>query len=136
MKFYSTNDSKHVVNLQEAIINGLAPDNGLYMPERIPVFKPEFFNSLSEKSFQEIAFDVAQAFVEDDISAGQLKKIIAHTIAFDAPLVEIVTVFPVFAIISNPFPLVTFQNEYGAPAGSSLSIVQAGFPISVITYEA
>ena len=111
MKFYSTNDSKRVVNLQEAIINGLAPDNGLYMPERIPVFKPEFFNSLSEKSFQEIAFDVAQAFVEDDISAEQLKKIIAHTIAFDAPLVEIEK--NVFALELFHGPTLAFK-DFGA----------------------
>src|SRR6267154_4686030 len=111
MKFYSTNDSKHVVNLQEAIINGLAPDTGLYMPERIPVFTPEFFNSLSERSFQEIAFDVAQAFVEDDISAGQLKKIIAHTIAFDAPLVEIEK--NVFAVELFHGPTLAFK-DFGA----------------------
>src|SRR5258706_4861993 len=89
MKFYSTNNSNYLVNLPEAVINGLAPDNGLYMPEKIPVFPSEFFNSLSEKSFQEIAFDVAKAFIDGDISSDQLKKIIEHTITFDAPLVEI-----------------------------------------------
>jgi len=89
MKFYSTNNSKHLVSLQEAVIKGLAPDNGLYMPEKIPVFTPDFFNSLSEKSFREIAFAVAKEFVEEDISSDQLKSIIDHTISFDAPLVEI-----------------------------------------------
>ena len=43
MKFYSTNNSNHLVSLQDAVINGLAPDNGLYMPEKIPVFKAEYF---------------------------------------------------------------------------------------------
>jgi len=89
MKFYSTNNSKHRVSLQEAVIKGLAPDNGLYMPERIPVFPAAFFNSLSEKSFQEIAFDVAKEFVEEDLSNDQLKTIIDHTISFDAPLIAV-----------------------------------------------
>ena len=89
MRFYSTNNPGHFVTLQQAVIQGLAPDNGLYMPERIPVFPKEFFDSLSEKSFQEIALEVAKAFVADEIPADQLKAIIANTVSFDAPLVEV-----------------------------------------------
>src|SRR5438105_551333 len=62
MKFYSTNNSKNLVSLREAVINGLAPDNGLYMPEKIPVFPERYFETLSKKTFQEISFDVAKAF--------------------------------------------------------------------------
>ena len=70
-------------------MNGLAPDNGLYMPERIPVFPSEYFLSLPEKSFAEIALDVAQAFLEDDIPHEKLKSIVEHTISFDAPIVDV-----------------------------------------------
>ncbi len=111
MKFYSTNNSKHLVSLQEAVINGLAPDNGLYMPEKIPVFNSEFFDSLAEKSFQEIAFDVARVFVEEAISSEQFKKIIAHTITFDAPLVEIER--NVFALELFHGPTLAFK-DFGA----------------------
>jgi len=52
MKFYSTNNPSPLVSLQEAVLNGLASDNGLYMPEQIPVFSTQFFNSLPEKSFK------------------------------------------------------------------------------------
>jgi len=89
MKFYSTNNSAHRVHLPEAVLNGLAPDNGLYMPERIPVLSHDYFSSLASRSFQEIAFDVASVFVEDAIPHDLLKRIIDHTISFDAPLVEI-----------------------------------------------
>ncbi len=89
MKFYSTNNQKNLVGLSEAVINGLAPDNGLYMPEQIPVFPRDYFETLSKKTFQEIAFDIAKAFVGEDLSAEQLKKIIEHAITFDAPLVEV-----------------------------------------------
>jgi len=89
MKFYSTNNSKHLVSLRQAVINGLAPDNGLYMPEEIPSLPPHFFNSLSEKSFQEIALEVAKEFVEEEISNEELRKIIDRAITFDAPLVEV-----------------------------------------------
>lgn len=111
MKFYSTNNSKHLVSLEEAVIHGLAPDYGLYMPATIPVFKAEFFNSLSEKSFQEIAFDVAQAFLQEDIAAEKIEKIIAHTVTFDAPLVEIEK--NVFALELFHGPTLAFK-DFGA----------------------
>lgn len=89
MKFYSTNNRSQTVSFREAIIQGLAPDKGLYMPERIPVFPNSFFHSLHERSFQEIAFEVARVFVEGEVPQDRLNEIIAHTISFDVPLVEI-----------------------------------------------
>src|SRR6185436_103289 len=89
MKYYSTNNPNHTVSLKEAVLNGLAPDNGLYMPQRIPVFPADFFSTLHEKKFSEIAFDVANAFLEDDIPQNKIKSIVEHTINFDAPLIEV-----------------------------------------------
>ena len=89
MNFYSTNNRNQLVGLQEAVVKGLASDQGLYMPERIPQFPTSFFESLHERSFQEIALEVAKVFIEKQISSESLRKIIAHTIAFDAPLINI-----------------------------------------------
>lgn len=89
MKYYSTNNPNHITSLKEAVLNGLAPDNGLYMPERIPVFPSAFFASLHEKSLSEIALDVASAFLEDDIPQEKIKSIVQHTVTFDAPLIDI-----------------------------------------------
>jgi threonine synthase len=111
MKFYSTNNLKHLVSLQEAVIKGLASDNGLYMPEKIPFFSSDFFNSLSEKSFREIAYDVAKEFVGEDISSDQLKSIIEHTISFDAPLAEVEK--NIFALELFHGPTLAFK-DFGA----------------------
>lgn len=89
MRFYSTNNRNLRVSLQEAVMQGLAPDNGLYMPEQIPVLPHQFFNDLQHMSFREISLEVAKHFVGDDIPAPQLKRIIEHTIQFDAPIVKI-----------------------------------------------
>ncbi len=35
MKYYSTNKKSEDLSFKEAVIRGLAPDNGLYFPERI-----------------------------------------------------------------------------------------------------
>ncbi|HEY9047611.1 MAG TPA: threonine synthase [Ohtaekwangia sp.] len=89
MKFYSTNNKSARVDLKEAVTQGLAPDNGLYMPESIPVLPQEFFDTIHTKSFQEIAFTVTNALLGKDVPAEELKRIVEHTIQFEAPVVEV-----------------------------------------------
>jgi threonine synthase len=89
MKFYSTNNPDLKVDLKQAVTQGLAPDNGLYMPEIIPLLPKTFFDTIDKKSFQEIAFEVADNLIGEDIPKAELKRIIEHTIQFDAPLVEL-----------------------------------------------
>lgn len=89
MNFYSTNNRNLKVSLQQAVTQGLAPDNGLYMPEHIPTLPKDFFDAIEKKSFQEIAFSVANALIGEDIPENELRKIITHTLQFDAPVVPI-----------------------------------------------
>ena len=51
MKFYSTNNPAHIVSAKQAIMTGLAPDRGLYMPVEIPQLPASFFEALKEKKF-------------------------------------------------------------------------------------
>lgn len=89
MKYYSTNNRDRNVSLRVAVIQGLAPDNGLYMPEYIPVLPDLFIRSLADLTLRQIGFEVAARFVNDDVPEHELRKIIEHTIQFDAPLVAI-----------------------------------------------
>ncbi|WP_026951855.1 threonine synthase [Algoriphagus mannitolivorans] len=89
MKYFSTNNPKHQVSLSEAVIKGLAPDNGLYMPERIPVLPQDFFDQMAELSFREIGYHVIGALFSEDLNESQIKELVDHTLTFDAPLVEV-----------------------------------------------
>jgi threonine synthase len=89
MKFYSTNNPNLKVDLKQAVTRGLAPDNGLYMPAQIPLLPAEFFRTIQQKSFQEIAFTVAHNLIGDDIPDEELKRMVDHTLQFDAPVVPI-----------------------------------------------
>lgn len=89
MRFYSTNNPNNYTTLREAVLQGLAPDNGLYMPEYIPAFDKAFFEALPGRKFNDLAFDVARALTGDDVPEDALRRIVDHTIAFDAPLVEV-----------------------------------------------
>ncbi len=89
MQYYSTNGIAPKVSLQEAVVRGLAPDNGLYMPERIPTIPQAFFNNIGEMTLQDIAFVVANTLFGDDIDSATLKEIVNETLNFDIPLVHV-----------------------------------------------
>jgi threonine synthase len=89
MHLYSTKNRSHQVSLKEAVLRGLAPDNGLYMPTTVTQLPDTFFQSLHEKSFAEISFEVARHLIGDDLPQKELKRIVEHTVQFDAPLVEL-----------------------------------------------
>ncbi|MDE5875867.1 MAG: threonine synthase, partial [Muribaculaceae bacterium] len=53
MKYRSTAASSPEVSLEEAVVKGLAPDRGLYMPERIARLPQEFFDRLPSLTLPE-----------------------------------------------------------------------------------
>ena len=89
MKYYSTNKKAPIADLHKAVVKGLAEDRGLYMPEIIKKLPKEFFDNIEKFSFQEIAYQVAEAFFGEDVDADSLKKIVYDTLAFDCPVVEV-----------------------------------------------
>lgn len=89
MKYYSTNKKAPLASLHEAVVKGLAPDKGLYMPEKIKKLPQDFFDNIEDMSFQEIAYRVADCFFGEDVDAESLKKIVYDTLAFDVPAVKV-----------------------------------------------
>jgi threonine synthase len=89
MKYYSTNRCAPEVDLQEAVIKGLAADKGLYMPKVIPALPDSFYENISNLSFHEIACEVAHAFFGGDVDADTLRNIVVDTLNFDTPAVKI-----------------------------------------------
>ncbi len=67
MKYYSTNNKNLKVSLRDAVIQGLAPDNGLYMPEHIPTLPNSFFESLHSLSLKDIALHAAKNLLGEDL---------------------------------------------------------------------
>lgn len=87
MNYYSTNKLAPLASLQTAVVDGLASDKGLYMPERIPTLPVSFFDEIEHLSFQEMAYCVAEAFFGDDIEKKTLRQIVYETLNFDTPVV-------------------------------------------------
>lgn len=101
MQFYSTKNHQHQVPFKDAVLNGIAPDGGLYMPEKIPTFDQNYIKNLRNLSFQEISFNIARLFV-DKLSNDDLQTIIEKTITFEAPLVQLTDNLSILELYHGP----------------------------------
>ena len=89
MKYYSLNKKAPNSSFKEAVIRGIAPDKGLYFPEHITPLPASFFETIDSLSYEDIAFEAIKQFVSPDIPEDILKTIIAETLSFDFPILEI-----------------------------------------------
>ncbi len=89
MLYYSTSHKSPSASLEQAVVGGLAPDGGLYMPEHIAEIPKAFFKNIGEMSFHDIAYVVANTLFGDDIGSETLKGIVNDTLSFDIPLKRI-----------------------------------------------
>ena len=84
--YYSTNLKAPAVSFKEALLKGLAPDGGLYMPERLPFMEKDSLTSLSGKSYYEIAFTVLKQYLADEIPDEVLLAMVKDAYSFEVPL--------------------------------------------------
>ena len=89
MNYISLNHNSKKVNFENALINGLAPDKGLYFPEYIPKLSTKFFKDIDNISNNEIAYKVIKPFVGNCVDKNNLIKIIEDTLSFEFPLKQI-----------------------------------------------
>ena len=89
MKYYSTNKNSELVSLEQAVITGLAPDKGLYMPASIKRLPDSFFEGIEQMNFQEISLAIAEALFGEDVDRESLKRIVDEALPFPTPVVKV-----------------------------------------------
>jgi threonine synthase len=88
MEFTSTRGPTHSAGFSAALIQGLAPDGGLYVPRSWPgSVRPEAFGDKSD--LPGVALQLLAPFVEGDRLAPALPAITADAFNFPAPLVPL-----------------------------------------------
>ena len=89
MKYYSLSNPTIKKSFENAVVNGIAPDRGLYFPEEIPPLDTSFFEELPQLSIPEMAYTAMAPFVGDEIPQAVLENILKNTLDFDFPVVSI-----------------------------------------------
>ena len=84
MKFISTNGRAEAVDLRSALLAGLAPDGGLYVPDQPVRFSAEHFKGCV--TLPEVAFRFLTPFFEGDPLLGDLKAICDSSLDIETPV--------------------------------------------------
>ncbi|MCP5104055.1 MAG: threonine synthase, partial [bacterium] len=86
IKYYSTNLHADTVTFRDALLKGLAPDKGLFLPEEIPVLTTAEIARFSQMEYYEIAFEVGKKFLRGQIPDKNLLEIVKDAYNYDVPL--------------------------------------------------
>src|SRR3990167_2930298 len=78
MRYISTRGNSEPRDFNDILLEGLAPDGGLYVPETYPKFSDAELNSLRGKGYHDVALNILRTFITD-IPEEDLKKIISRT---------------------------------------------------------
>jgi threonine synthase len=87
MRFVSTRDRAHLVDLSTAIRRGLAPDGGLYVPDRLPTIAPDTWPVSTE--LRDVGRVLLEPFFAGDALHPELRAVLDDAFTFPAPLVDV-----------------------------------------------
>ena len=83
MRFVSTRGDK-TVSIDDALVNGIAEDGGLYVPVELPAYAIEDFDGAG--TIPEVAAVLLEPFFSDSELRGDLAEILAETFSFPIPV--------------------------------------------------
>ena len=84
--FSSTNRDTPEITLSEALLQGQAPDKGLYLPVSIPRFAPGELALLQDKPYPEIAAAVLGKFTAGTFLPSSVAEMCGRAYDFDVPI--------------------------------------------------
>ena len=88
--YYSTNRTlPKKYTFKEALFLGLAPDEGLFMPSRIPKLSKNEIMRMKGKPYKNVAYKVLKKFLRKEIKLKELKKITSESYNFKVPIEKI-----------------------------------------------
>tara|TARA_Y100001933_G_scaffold264416_1_gene329957 strand:- start:19968 stop:21260 length:1293 start_codon:yes stop_codon:yes gene_type:complete len=130
MKYYSTRKNSEEVSFKDAVIRGLAPDGGLYFPERIDKLPDGLIGSGA--SIEELGYEVAKRFVDGEIPDGDLQRIVEETVNFPLPIVEVEK--DVYSLELWHGPTCAFKDVGGRFLGRCLShfVKESGDKVTIL----
>jgi threonine synthase len=107
----STRGKAPAVSFKEAVIAGLAPDGGLYVPSTLERRPDAFWSALRGKSFHDISIAVARELAGDEFDEATLTNLIRDALNFPVRLVELERDLAVLELFHGP----TFAfKDFGA----------------------
>lgn len=77
MHYLSTRGGSHLLSFEEAVLTGLAPNSGLYIPTHIPHLPDDWHETWKDLSFVDLAVAVLRLYIPpDEIDTEDLGKLV------------------------------------------------------------
>lgn len=86
IKYYSTNLRTKPVSFREALLKGLAPDGGLFMPMSLPGLSSKELDSLQGMSYPRLASYILGLLIGSEINKSVLSDVCDDVYTFPIPL--------------------------------------------------
>jgi len=118
MRYHSTRNNSEFVTSAQAIINGIAPDGGLYVPESIPELTPEDFAIIEQGDYKKTALTVLSKYLTDFSEAELEEMICAAYASFEAE-----NVVPLKKLSGNDYSLELWHGPTSAFKDVALQIL-------------
>lgn len=107
----STRGKAPAVSLREAVLAGLAPDGGLYVPATLEARPESWWAALRGKSFQDVAIAMASELAGDEFNRELIAGIVRNALNFPVRVVELESGLGVVELFHGP----TFAfKDFGA----------------------
>ena len=107
MYYHSTRDNGRKVTSAQAIVSGLAPDGGLYVPEYLPEFTLDDISALAGMDYPTLAANVLARYL-DDYTVDELKGFAEK--AYSRAKFDAETPAPLAALSDNEYLLELFHG--------------------------
>ncbi|HYL61084.1 MAG TPA: threonine synthase [Candidatus Methylomirabilis sp.] len=102
MRYRSTGGKAELTSLRGAVLRGLAPDGGLYMPCEIAPHTSQELKNFHRLSFAEVCVRVVHPFVSPDVPEEVLRQIVEEAIHFPVKLVALSSELHILELFHGP----------------------------------
>jgi len=102
MLFYSTGGQVKDVSFKEAVLQGVAPDGGLYLPQELPFFTLEQLKKLRGLSFLELSIELCKVLFKDLWTEDEVTRICEGAFNFPVPFLAFPNHLHVLELFHGP----------------------------------
>jgi threonine synthase len=119
------------VSLKTAMLEGLAPDGGLYVPETIEPWRDAEIARLPERTLTEIAYRALRPYTRPELDATTFEAVVVEALNFRIPLVEVEP--GIFALELFHGPTLAFKDVGARTMARLMASVDTGDqPLTVL----
>lgn len=89
MKYFSTNGKAPAATFRDALLLGLAPDGGLYLPESLPSFSHSDLEMFRTLNYPQLASEILFRYIGDEVGKSDIERLCNDAYNFNVPVKKV-----------------------------------------------